>query len=202
MPDVFINYRTGDEESAAALIERDLSARFGPEKVFRASRSIQAGETFPQRILGAVHGSRALLAIIGTRWADKRDANGRQLLANRDDWVRRELVEARKLDVRVIPVLIGDPAPRLDRIELPAALSWLRDLQYRKFSTRNAQADLDRIADDLAGFVPGLKPRPTGEQSGAHTVHGDVISGNHGPVQIRSRDQFNGPYITGRGDSR
>lgn len=202
MPDVFINYRTNDEESAATLIDRDLSARFGREKIFRASRSVEAGESFPERIIGAVHGSRVLLAVIGPRWADTRDPDGRRLIDSEDDWVRRELLEARKYGVRVIPVLIGDSTPRLDRLDLPAALSWMRHMQYRRFNTRDADANLDRIADDLMAFVPGLVPR----RATTHAEHGHVttISGNFGPVHGGTGHQFNGPttYVDGRGDTR
>jgi hypothetical protein len=198
MPDVFINYRTGDEESAATLVERDLAARFGEEKVFRASRSVEAGEAFPQRILGAVHGSRALLAVIGSRWADTR---GRQLLADKDDWVRRELLEARKYHVRIIPVLVGDLTLRLDRLDLPAELSWLRHLQYRRLNSRDADANLDRIAADLTSFVPGLVERRKPEDRPGNMTN---ISGNYGPVHGGIGDQFIGwtTHIAGRGDQR
>lgn len=201
MPDVFVNYRTGDEESAATLVERDLAARFGREKIFRASRSVEAGEAFPRRILGAVHGSRALLAVIGSRWADLRGPNGRRLLEDEDDWVRRELLEARKYHVRIIPVLVGDRTRRLDRLDLPGELSWLRHLQYRRLNSRDADADLDRIAADLIGFVPGLVERRTSDDR--PTGHVTNISGNHGPVHGGTGDQFIGTtYVAGRGDQR
>jgi hypothetical protein len=203
MPDVFINYRTGDEENTAAFIEDNLSRRFGAEKIFRASRSIEAGVAFPRRLLGAVHGSRALLAVIGPRWAD---AKGRQRLADEHDWVRRELLAAKKFDVRVIPVLVGDPHVRLRTGDLPAELSWIGNLQYRQFNSRDAEACLDRIAEDLIAFVPGLKPRAAEEHSARNVVHGNVtnISGNHGPVHGGTGHQFNGAttYIAGSEDTR
>jgi hypothetical protein len=34
----FVSYRTDDEPGSAALIERELSRRFGSDNVFRASR--------------------------------------------------------------------------------------------------------------------------------------------------------------------
>ncbi|MFE7268415.1 hypothetical protein ACFU9B_41625 [Streptomyces sp. NPDC057592] len=40
MTDVFINYRTGDGEKTAALIDQELSRRFGNGRIFRASKSI------------------------------------------------------------------------------------------------------------------------------------------------------------------
>lgn len=203
MPDVFINFRTGDEESAATVIERDLATRFGREKIFRDSTSIRAGEDFARRILSAVHGSRALLAVIGPRWLSDR-------LADEQDWVRRELLEAREYGVRVIPVLVGD-MPRLDGVALPKELSWLKDVQFRRFNNADADADLATIAAELVEFVPGLEDRTKTEarqaavNNSARDVRGNMINitGNHGPVHGGRGDQFNGPtnYYAGRGDT-
>jgi hypothetical protein len=212
MPDVFVNFRTGDEESAATLIERDLSARFGPERIFRDSRSIRAGEQFQQRILSAVHGSQVLLAVIGPRWADARGEDGRKRLEDNQDWVRRELLAAKEYGVRVVPVLVGTMT-RLDGVRLPRALAWLADLQYRTFRDRHAEADLATIAADLVEFVPGLEDRTTTGTSGpatidntAHDVRGNMINvvGNHATVHGGEGHQFNGPttYVAGRGDTR
>jgi hypothetical protein len=181
MADVFINYRNNDEESAAVLIERDLSTRFGKEKIFRAGRSIEAGSEYPETILDAVRGSRILLAVMGLRWAEARSANGARRVDDEGDWVRRELVEARMHGVRIIPVLVGE-CPRLDRVDLPDALSWLRKLQFRRFRINDDQSNLDRIAADISSFVPGLRQgeAETGTEDAArqHTV----IHDNHGQV--------------------
>jgi hypothetical protein len=202
--DVFINYRTKDEESVATLVERDLSTRFGKEKIFRDNRSIEAGTQFQPRLLGAVHGSRALLAVIGPAWADISGPRGK-LLDDENDWVRRELVEARAYHVRVIPVLVGEDKWRLAQVELPAELSWLRDLQYRQFAHSRADECLDRIAEDLISFVPGLRPRAAAEPANHTTVQGNQtnFTDNHGQVHSGSGHQFNGTnHISGLGDHR
>jgi hypothetical protein len=67
-PSVFINYRTGDAEASAALIERELSRRFGSQKIFRAERSVLVDEDIETTIMGAVRRCRALVAVIGPRW--------------------------------------------------------------------------------------------------------------------------------------
>jgi hypothetical protein len=212
MPDVFINFRTGDEESAATLIDRDLSARFGKEKIFRDSRSIRAGEEFPKRLLSAVHGSRAMLAVIGPRWLTAQGPDGRRALDNKQDWIRRELLEAKKYGIRVIPILVGARTERLDKAAMPRELAWLAEVQYRRFSTRTADADLAMIASDLSEFVPGLRDRTTtaasesgrsGIASTTGEVHGDVINvnGTSGPVHAGKGHQFNGAtnYVDNRG---
>ncbi|MFG2228088.1 toll/interleukin-1 receptor domain-containing protein [Streptomyces sp. NPDC048644] len=155
MPDVFVNYRTGDEEGTATLIERELSQRFGSERVFRASKSIGPGRSFPQELITAVRRSSVLLAVIGPRWTEVRSADGRRALDNPADWTRREIKEALECGIVVIPVLVNKAA-RLDRRDLPADIQELADHQYRRLDHRNVEADLTRLADDLTELVPQL----------------------------------------------
>ncbi|MEU7321669.1 toll/interleukin-1 receptor domain-containing protein [Streptomyces griseoviridis] len=156
MPVVFVNYRTDDEEGTATLVERELSQRFGDEKIFRASKSISPGSRFPREILTAVRHSSVLLAVIGPRWLGARSVNGGSALADPKDWIRREILEAFESGVAVIPILVGK-APRLSRSELPDSLAELADCQYRRLNHRNAESDLSRLADDLRRIVPELR---------------------------------------------
>lgn len=216
MHDIFINFRTRDEESAATVIERDLCARFGPEKIFRDSTSIRAGERFPERILSAVQNSHALLALIGPRWSHVRRPGAGHPLLDKSDWVRRELLAAKKFSVRVIPVLVGEREIRLKAADLPTELSWLADLQYRRFDNHHAEADLARIAADLVELVPGLEDRTKVEKAGepsqatvqvtARDVRGNVntFTGNTGPIHNGKGDQINAHtvHLPSRGDTR
>jgi hypothetical protein len=51
MGGVFINYRGEDTDTAASLVDRELSARFGSDQVFLDSRSILAGTPFAEELL-------------------------------------------------------------------------------------------------------------------------------------------------------
>ncbi|WP_435282187.1 toll/interleukin-1 receptor domain-containing protein [Streptomyces koelreuteriae] len=155
MPDVFVNYRTGDEESAATMIARELSRRFGPEQIFFASDSIDAGRRFPMELVRAVEECKALLAVIGPRWAEVQGADGRPALEAEQDWTRREIQTALDRGILVIPVLIGK-ATRIDRAVLPDDLRELADCQYRRFDHRNAESDLTALGDTLARLLPDL----------------------------------------------
>jgi hypothetical protein len=215
MPDIFINFRTHDEPSAATVIERDLCARFGPEKVFRDSTSIKAGERFPQRILSAVQGCKALLAVIGPKWSHPRRKGAGHPLYDRTDWVRRELLEAKEFGLRIIPVLVGEREIRLKGADLPSELSWLADLQYRRFDNHHAEADLTRIAADLVELVPGLvdrtrsgtadEPQAAGGAT-ARDVRGSVnnFNGNHGPIFNGKGNQITAHtvHLPSQGDTR
>ncbi|MBV9013347.1 MAG: toll/interleukin-1 receptor domain-containing protein [Pseudonocardiales bacterium] len=169
MPDIFINYRTGDEETSASLIEQELSRRFGSKKVFRASKSISPGENYPRELLAAVRSSKALLAIIGSRWLTAVDKQGRKRLDDEDDWTRREILEAFEHGVRVIPVLVGG-AQRLRPSDLPPALAGrLDECHSVKLDYHNSADALRRLGDELAELIPSLVDSNYPQRAAGHT---------------------------------
>jgi hypothetical protein len=189
--DIFINYRTADENFAAALIDDKLSQRFGAARVFRASRSIRPGEDFRPRIWQGLRESSALVAVIGPDWLTMAGENGRRL-DDPEDWVRREIAEALRLGIRVIPVLLAaTPMPRRD--QLPADIADLASRQYLRLFARSSRYDIQPLVDALAELL-GLADEPEGPAAGQPTagfghggvafiggqptVHGDVVSGD------------------------
>lgn len=156
MPAIFINYRTGDEEATATLIEQDLSRRFGSNQVFRSSKSIHPGDDFSQEILAAIRHSHVLLAVIGPGWLTAPDGRGGRALDQENDWVRREIREAFACHVRIIPVLVGRRTDALNAAALPPPLRLLANCQYIRFSHRNADADLNHLATKLTSLIPSL----------------------------------------------
>jgi hypothetical protein len=50
MGGIFIDYRGEDSQMTAALIDRELTARFGSDQVFLNSRSIPAGSDFAEEL--------------------------------------------------------------------------------------------------------------------------------------------------------
>jgi hypothetical protein len=155
MPGVFVNYRTGDGEWAAALVKRELGARFGADQVFYASQSIRLGEDFSREILSGLRRCEVLLALIGPRWVGALDREGVRRLDKADDWVRREITEAFQCGLRVIPVLMDGIAP-LTEADLPDALKRLARCQYLRIHHRSDDLDLPRLVDELVELVPEL----------------------------------------------
>jgi tetratricopeptide (TPR) repeat protein len=145
---VFINYRSKDSGSYAALLYLDLSRRFGEDMVFLDSESIPAGADFAAQLLSRVRRCRVLLAVIGPRWLVATDGAGRPI-DKPADWVRRELAEALSAGVRVIPVLT-DGASMPAEGDLPTDIAALGRCQYRWLRHREATADLERLHTDLA----------------------------------------------------
>ncbi|MPY59201.1 toll/interleukin-1 receptor domain-containing protein [Streptomyces spongiae] len=199
MPDVFINYRTGDGHQAAATIAQALSTRFGTKRIYYASKSIPPGTPFDAHLIQGVRRSGVLLALIGDRWL------GHPALQNADDWVRKEIQEAFLCDIRVIPVLIGRRTERPTKDDLPMPLGKLADCQSLRYDHQNDEYDLKQIGDTLATLVPELaavdsqapkEPEPGAQRNTmgdvhgtavqAGTVNGDIgsVKGAHGSVHI------------------
>ncbi|GAA4927861.1 toll/interleukin-1 receptor domain-containing protein [Streptomyces coeruleoprunus] len=220
MPDVFINYRTGDGEQIAVAIDGELSHRFGSDRIFRASKSLEPGSAFDEGLLRNVRRSGAVVAVIGPGWARCGQ------LHDEGDWVRRELEEALRCAVPVVPVLIGRHTERLSVKDLPSSLEPLARIHSIRFDTQDAATGLRRIGDAVADLVPELaaaeKPGPStasgaassvgnsvGDVSGGTVVQardiggdvgGTIVKGAQGPVHLGSGDQHNhAPHLSGNG---
>jgi len=169
MPSVFINYRTVDAVDTAVLFDRELCRRFGPDAIFLAGRSIPAGEKFEPLILQSVRRCAVLLVLIGPRWLDAPGVNGGRAIDDPKDWVRREIVEAMRNGVTVMPVLLN--RARVARDDLPSAIADLASYQQLTYGHRTTDDDLARLAKELSRAVPGLRrAEKTGKaSSGAAT---------------------------------
>ncbi|NHD17799.1 MULTISPECIES: toll/interleukin-1 receptor domain-containing protein [unclassified Actinopolyspora] len=174
MADIFVNYRNEDGHDAAVAVERELSRRFGDEKVFRASKSIRPGEDFRGALTRGSSGARVLLVLIGDRWLSMRDAEGNVLLDKEEDWTRAEILNALESGARVIPVMCGRSLPRLSASDLPPALTPLADCQSLRYDSGNAEHDLAKIAHALVELVPGLEDRTVRKESEGMGTHNSV----------------------------
>ncbi|MEV5731165.1 toll/interleukin-1 receptor domain-containing protein [Streptomyces pharetrae] len=216
MADVFINYRTGDGDKTAALIDQELSRRFGRKRIFRASKSIAPGHAYPDALLTGVRRSSVLLAVIGPDWT-----NFQARLRDPEDWVRKEILEAFACGIPIVPVLDGRKTDRLSKADLPDQLARLADLQSIPFDTHDTETGLKRLGDLAAELVPGLhdldrdsasSPAPTevrnsiGDVSGTAVqsrdftgdVGGTVIKDSHGPVHTgRGNIYQNSRHVSG-----
>ncbi|WP_328348968.1 toll/interleukin-1 receptor domain-containing protein [Micromonospora sp. NBC_00421] len=160
MIDIVVNYRTADEPLAALLIDQALRSRIG-ERVFRDYQTISPGERYPGRIWAAIRECRILVAVIGSRWLQTGE-NGRRRIDDPSDFVRREIAEALRRGIRVVPVLVGDaklPIPE----DLPEDLRGLPLHQYRTLRFRGIEQDIERVADELVALLGGPPVAETGQ---------------------------------------
>jgi hypothetical protein len=161
MARIFITYRSEDPGWSVAL-DRELSIVFGPEQVFRASRTMQLGESFPERIRVGIANASVLLAVIGPRWLEPR-TDGLRRIDDPDDWVRREIRLALEAGQLVVPVLVDGVRPLVAE-ELPADVRALAERQYVRLGHKDAEADIHRLIERLQQRVPGLVGRPAPEE--------------------------------------
>lgn len=215
MPEIFVNYRSGDGEFAAAHIETYLSERFGDRLIFRDAKG-DAGEDYRARLLRESATTSVMLVLMGAGWTKARDEQGNLRLAQDDDFTRMEILNAMKAGARVIPVHCGRGLPQLTPADLPEELEALAYLNALDFDVRNAQDDLDRLARRLIALIPALhddnaEPRRSGD---VHNHNSGDVDGTHvqmrdphGGVTIggsRSTTHFNGPthgnHHSGSGD--
>lgn len=155
MPLVFLNYRTAGGTEEVLLLDDELRRRFGDDAVFRDHRSLHAGVDFAEELLKNARSAKVLLAVIGKRWEKSFDARGRRLLDDSSDWVRREIAEAFRCGVRVVPILVG-VRESLTHQTLPQDIRRLADLQFLHLRHRATAADVALLVDDLIGEVPEL----------------------------------------------
>ena len=145
MSDVFLSYRRDDSRSATGRLSDGLQQLFGPERVFRDLDSIAPGLDFEAALARAIGGASVVLAVVGPRWADIRDAQGRRRLDDPQDVVRRELEAALAAGVPVIPLLVeGAAMPAAG--SLPASLAAFARCQALCLDDAGWHDDVNRLA--------------------------------------------------------
>ena len=148
MAGIFINYRGEDSQIGAALIDRELAARFGDDQVFFDCRSLPAGSDFVAELLGRLRVCSMLLVVIGPRWLTVTDDAGGRRIDNPRDWIRREIVEAFARGLRVVPVLL-DEARLPTEADLPADIAALSSRQFVPLRRRYTKIDLAFLVESI-----------------------------------------------------
>ena len=157
MGGVFISYRREDSQGEALHLFNDLKERFGIDRIFMDITGIDPGKDFRKVIENAVTTCDVLIVMIGKKWIDAVDEEGKRRLEDPKDLVRIETTAALHRDVPVIPVLVqGAGMPRSE--QLPAeieALAWRNafELRHNRWSV-----DVAELVTVLRKIVPGSSP--------------------------------------------
>ena len=118
---IFISYRRADAAGYAGRIYDRLTGHFGEDAVFMDVDTIEAAVDFVEVLQSAEQRCDVLVALIGRRWLDSKDANEKRRLDNPEDFVRIEVAAALDRDIRVIPILV-DGVIMPNSTELPGNL--------------------------------------------------------------------------------
>jgi hypothetical protein len=157
MTDVFLSYRRDDSRSATGRLKDRLETAFGADRVFRDVDSIGSGADFQAALERAIGSASVVLAIVGVRWVDARDAAGRRRLEDPQDMVRRELEAALAAGVPIIPVLVeGARMPAAEA--LPSSLAAFARCQAITLDDEGWRDDTQRLVALLRehhGVEPG-----------------------------------------------
>ena len=159
MQNIFVSYRREDSSDVTGRIFDHLKTAFGEEHLFKDVDSIPLGTDFREVISAAVQRCDVLLVVIGERWLEVKDDEGRRRIDDPDDYVRLEISSALDRKIPVIPVLVGRatiptqeslPAP-LQRLAFRNALFVRPDPDFRN--------DIERLRRDVGRFLK--LPDPT-----------------------------------------
>ena len=91
---IFISYRRADSSKEVKLIYKLLVNHFGADSIFMDIHTIEPGANFLEMIIDALNKCEVVLIVIGNKWLDIEDNNGKRRLDNPDDFVRIEVLTA------------------------------------------------------------------------------------------------------------
>lgn len=153
---IFIVYRRDDTASHASRLRMVLRSRLSERNIFIEFADISPGEDFHQTIGTALGRAAAVLVVIGTRWLESRDADGRRRLDDPEDAVRLEIATALRVGAPVVPVLVGGAVLPSAEV-LPEELARL--VQFNAVALRDAEWDEDcsQFARDLERYALNVK---------------------------------------------
>ena len=162
---IFISYRREDTSGESGRLKDNLEQIFGKENIFYDVETLEAGLNFDQSIAKALNESKVLLAMIGPHWLKVSDSKGAKRLDNPDDWVRKEIAEALKRNLRVIPILVNG-ADMPDSEDLPDNLKELSLKHAQELTSSRWNYDvgvLSKVLEKLITKIPESKPESNPE---------------------------------------
>lgn len=141
---VFISYRRGDTGAEARQLHERLLAAGVP--VFMDTTHMPQGAHFPTALRDAVCEAHCLVVLIGPDWfRGGRERTERPRIAEREDWVAREIEFATSVGVAVLPVLVrGAELPPLSALPRRVRRLWMPDC-----AASPVQYEDDKVVDRI-----------------------------------------------------
>lgn len=154
---IFISYRRQDAAPYAGRLRSDLAQRYGESSVFLDIADLTPGANWTEQLHQAVDACDLMLVVIGPRWLQATDAEGRRRVDDPEDFIRSEIAAALRLGKRVVPVLVGG-ASMPPAAELPDEIAGLARRQAGELSDRRWDTDLARMFEWLDRMVTAAAP--------------------------------------------
>jgi len=155
---IFISYRREDTSGESGRLKDKLEQVFGKENIFYDVETLEAGLNFDASIAKALNESKVLLAMVGPHWLKVTDSKGVNRISKPEDWVRKEISEALKRNLRVIPVLVNG-ADMPDSEELPEDLKELSLKHAQELTSSRWNYDVGELTKVLEKIIT-KKPIP------------------------------------------
>lgn len=154
-PRIFISYRRGDSAPYAGRLNDRLSAALGSDQVFMDLEDIAPGQNFTTVLNQNLDTASVVLVLIGPNWLSAAREDGTRRLDDAHDYVRFEILEALRLNKRLIPVLLNTtPMPQAN--DLPAELQPLAFCQALHLSDAHFDRDVATLIHAIGGTRPGF----------------------------------------------
>ncbi len=148
LKNIFICYRRDDAAGYAGRLYDSLEREFGADSLFRDIDTLQPGDDFEEGIRAVLGCCDVVLAILGPRWLDSKDTDGRRRIDDESDFVRFEIQTALERGVRVIPLLVqGATMPKAS--ELPPAVQALTRKQALEMVDARWSSSMDVLFEIL-----------------------------------------------------
>lgn len=144
MNPTFINYRRADSQSIAETLHKELTKILGTGNVFRDATDIKSGTSFSAVIRRKLDEAGAMIVLIGPKWTNDR-RGGKRRLHVKTDFVRKEIEEALRRKILIIPVLV-DSAELPHKAELPTGLQPLLRINVERLETSSVRRVAKRLA--------------------------------------------------------
>jgi TIR domain len=143
-PAIFISYRTIDGADKATALARDLGRRFGARRVFLDKDDLGGGSRWRHVIESHIGARPVVLALLTPQYIGAHDPGGARRIDQPD-----ELAAAMAAGAQVMPLLCDGVDALPPAHMLPAELTAMAELTWRRLRTYDWDHDVARLVDDL-----------------------------------------------------
>jgi hypothetical protein len=150
---IFISYRRDDSADVTGRIYDRLVDNFGEDTIFKDVDSIPFGVNFRSYLNDIIGKSKILLVVIGPKWLNIENEQGKRRLDDPADFVRIEIEAALQRNIVIIPLLVSRSSMP-NAMQLPATLEELafyNGSQVR--SDPDFHKDMDRLIYELEKHI-------------------------------------------------